>query len=47
MEGYYTFARPDGRQFRVQVPRFALNGPLVLPGTGRESSDEEDRAQMH
>jgi ApaG protein len=48
MEGYYTFVRPDGRQFRVEVPRFALNGPLVLPGTGREASDEEEqRGQMH
>lgn len=47
MEGFYTFVRPDGRQFRVQVPRFSLNGPLVLPATGRESEEDEDRAQMH
>ncbi len=48
MEGYYTFVRPDGRQFRVEVPRFALNGPLVLPGTSRESGDEDqDRGLMH
>ena len=48
MEGYYTFARPDGRQFRVEVPRFALSGPLVLPGPGREESDDDDqRPQMH
>jgi ApaG protein len=31
MEGYYTFVRPDGREFRVEVPRFQLSGPLVLP----------------
>jgi ApaG protein len=48
MEGYYTFVRPDGRQFRVEVPRFALNGPLVLPTSGRDEPDEDDlRAQMH
>jgi ApaG protein len=56
MEGHYTFVRPDGRQFRVEVPRFELNGPLVLPGAGRativlpgtESPDEdEERRQMH
>jgi ApaG protein len=48
MEGYYTFVRPDGRHFRVEVPRFELNGPLVLPGTGREPSDDDDsRALMH
>jgi len=48
MEGYYIFARPDGRQFRVDMPRFALNGPLVLPGSTRESSDaERDRGPMH
>ena len=48
MEGYYTFARPDGREFRVEVPRFHLNGPLVLPGPGRESFDEEqDPRTLH
>lgn len=48
MEGYYTFVRPDGRQFRVAMPRFALSGPLVLPGGGREGSpEEEDHGPMH
>jgi ApaG protein len=48
MEGYYTFVRPDGRRFRVEVPRFELSGPLVVPGTGREAPDEEeDRGRMH
>jgi ApaG protein len=42
MEGYFTFARPDGERFRVEVPRFQLNGPLVLPASGRELVDEED-----
>jgi ApaG protein len=48
MEGHYTFVRPDGRQFKVEVPRFDLSGPLVLPGTGRDSLDEqEDAGQMN
>lgn len=48
MEGHYTFVRPDGRQFKVEVPRFKLNGPLVLPGTGRDASGEDEAgAQMH
>jgi hypothetical protein len=48
MEGYYTFARPDGQEFRVEVPRFHLNGPLVLPGPARDSVDEEqDRRTLH
>ena len=29
MEGYYTFVRPDGREFRVPVPRFDLAAPLA------------------
>lgn len=28
MEGYYTFVRPDGSRFRVDVPRFDLEAPL-------------------
>lgn len=28
MEGYYTFSRPDGRRFRVPIPRFTLQAPL-------------------
>ena len=42
MEGYYTFVRPDGGQFRVEVPRFHLNGPLVLPQPARESQHPRD-----
>jgi ApaG protein len=48
MEGYYTFERPDGTRFRVEVPRFQLSGPLVVPPTAgprepepREKSEEE------
>lgn len=44
MEGYYTFVRPDGSQFRVDVPRFDLNGPLVIPpGFGDAEEGEDDR----
>lgn len=28
MEGHYTFQRPDGRRFKVRIPRFALEAPL-------------------
>ena len=35
-------ARPDGSRFRVDVPRFELSGPLVLPAIGREPMDRED-----
>ncbi len=41
MEGYYTFARPDGRQFRVEVPRFELSGPFVLGHQPADDGDDE------
>jgi len=41
MEGHYTFARPDGQEFKVDVPRFHLNGPLVLPSPVRYPFDRE------
>jgi ApaG protein len=44
MEGYYTFVRPDGEQFRVEVPRFELNGPFVIPTplqAPQEPNDDE------
>jgi len=47
MEGYYTFVRPDGEEFRVEVPRFELTGPLVVPGTSRETEELEDRDLMN
>ena len=28
MEGYYTFVRPTGEEFRVAVPRFDLRAPM-------------------
>lgn len=42
MEGHYTFARADGEKFDVEVPRFHLNGPIVLPNPGLDFFDEED-----
>jgi ApaG protein len=54
MEGYYTFVRPDGELFKVDVPRFELNGPLVLPNQyrepplpGRSLDEDQDRQTLH
>ena len=41
MEGHYTFVRSDGETFKVEVPRFHLNGPIVLPNQGPDLFDEE------
>ncbi len=30
MEGYYTFVRPTGEEFRVRVPRFDLRAPWTV-----------------
>jgi len=30
MEGYYTFVRPDGERFKVEVPRFHFNAPITF-----------------
>ena len=30
MEGYYTFVRPSGEEFRVSVPRFDLRAPWTV-----------------
>ena len=37
MEGHYTFARPDGQLFRVDVPRFVLSAPILPPEEGSEN----------
>ena len=48
MEGYYTFVRPDGEEFRVEIPRFRLQGPLVLPTAPTEPFEEqEEHGPMH
>lgn len=41
MEGYYTFVRPDGEKFKVEVPRFQLEGPLVV------DPEDDDPDQMN
>jgi len=37
MEGYYTFVRPTGEEFRVPVPRFDLQAPWTV---GRDSESD-------
>jgi ApaG protein len=41
MEGHYTFERPGGRRFRVEVPRFDLLAPFMV------STDEGDDEVVH
>jgi len=49
MEGHYTFVRPDGEEFRVTVPRFHLNGPIVLPAASPDffEDDDEEPGVLH
>ncbi len=48
MEGHYTFVRPDGERFKVDVPRFHLNGPIVLPSPGADMfGDDEESGLLH
>ena len=47
MEGYYTFARPDGQLFRVDVPRFELNGPFVIPNPVQAEDSRDDAPVMN
>ena len=42
MEGHYTFVRDDGKEFRVEVPRFQLNGPLVIPTLTIAPGDKDE-----
>ena len=42
MEGHYTFVRDDGDRFKVEVPRFHLNGPLVMPTLTIEPYDDDE-----
>ncbi|MDH3269697.1 MAG: Co2+/Mg2+ efflux protein ApaG [Gemmatimonadota bacterium] len=46
MEGHYTFAWKDGEEFRVLVPRFHFNGPLVLPGTSHIPFGEDEEPEV-
>ena len=49
MEGHYTFVRQDGEEFRVEVPRFHLNGPIVIPNPASDflEDEEEDDEVLH
>ena len=38
MEGYYTFAHPNGLEFRVAIPRFDLEAPLMRAAPDEPSS---------
>ncbi len=42
MEGYYTFARPDGQKFRVEVPRFHFTAPLTFRTSSFPQEDEDE-----
>ena len=46
MEGHYTFVRADGEEFRVEVPRFHLNGPLVMPTLTIDPLDDDEVADV-
>ena len=41
MEGFYTFERPDGQRFRVEVPRFHFTAPFMV------APDEDDPQVMN
>ena len=48
MEGHYTFVRDNGEEFRVEVPRFHLTGPFVLPTlTIDPYEDDEEPGMLH
>ena len=47
MEGYYTFVRPDGERFRAEVPRFELNGPIIMPNTIQTDEPSDDVQEMN
>jgi hypothetical protein len=50
MEGHYTFVRPNGEEFMVEVPRFQLTAPIIpLPLVAPPLPDEEgeDYGQMN
>ena len=46
MEGHYTFVRDDGDRFKVEVPRFHLTGPLVMPMFTIEPCDDDEELGM-
>ncbi len=47
MEGYYTFERPDGRRFRVEIPRFQLDAPIPpLPPVDPATIEADDAPDL-
>jgi len=49
MEGYYTFVRPDGERFKVEVPRFHFSAPITFgtPSPFQGWEEEEDDEEMN
>ena len=47
MEGHYTFVRPDGERFAVEVPRFHFTAPFMPPPLVQPPSDPDDPGPMH
>ena len=47
MEGYYTFVRPDGELFQVEVPRFHFQAPFMAPPLGSLPFDEDEPGEMN
>ena len=46
MEGHYTFVREDGKEFKVEVPRFHLSGPIVIPTLTIDPFEDEDEPDV-
>ena len=50
MEGHYTFVRPNGQEFLVEVPRFQLTAPIIPPplvAPPPPDEDDEDYGRMN
>jgi ApaG protein len=47
MEGHYTFVRPDGERFDVEVPRFHFTAPFMPPPLVAQPLDSEDLGDMN
>jgi ApaG protein len=47
MEGHYTFVRPDGERFEVEVPRFHFTAPFMAPPLVPPPLDPEDPGEMN
>ena len=47
MEGHYTFERPDGERFQVEIPRFHFTAPFMPPPLVPQPLDSEDPGEMN